>query len=179
MTETRAQRLGHAGAGTLRVLTEVVVATVVLGAGMGVLWWLLAPEVTGVVVGGELAVDAHEGQKLFDRDARFALLAGACGLVTAVTFAARHPRRPVTVLLALAVLGVGGSLLAQLTGWLLGPSGDVSGLADGTEHAVPLRMDTQAGLIVWSMVATVVVAVVAVFREDRTPFAVPGQPAPK
>lgn len=173
---SRAERLGHTGAGAARVLVEITVATVLVALGVGVLWWVLAPEVTGVVIDGRLAVDAREGQALFARDAVFALLAAASGLLLAVAFSVRHRHRPVTVLIALTVLGVGGSLLAQLTGFILGPDDDVSGLADGTERPMGLHMDSPAALIVWSMVATVVVAVIAVFREDRAPWTVPGQP---
>lgn len=178
MTMTRAERLGHAGVRTTRVVAEIVVATVVAGVVMGVAWWLLAPDVTAAVVNGEVRLDAREGQKLFGRDAVFALLAAGCGLLMAVVFSARHRHRPVTVLLAVAILGFGGSLLAELTGGLLGGSDDMAGWADGTEHVVDLQMQSQAGLIVWSMTATVTVAVIAVFRDDRSPWAVPGAPPP-
>ena len=173
---TRAQRLGHTATSTSRVVVEIVVASVVAGVVMGVAWWLLAPDVTAVVVGDGLRLDAREGQQLFGRDAVFALLGAGCGLVLAAVFSVRHRHRPVTVLVAVAVLGLGGSLLAQLSGGLLAGGDDVSGLADGTEHVMALEMQSQAGLIVWSMVATVVVAVIAVFRDDRTPWAVPGAP---
>lgn len=172
----RAERLGHVAPGPRRVASEIAVVCLVAGLALGVLWWLLAPEVTGVVVDGALAVDAAEGQKLFGRDAVFSLLAAGFGLVLAVVFGVRHWRRPVTVLVALALGGVAGSYLATLIGGVLGPSDDVSGLENSVEHAFALRMESPAGLLVWSTVATVVLAVIALFREDRAPWAVPGDP---
>ena len=177
VTMSRAERLGHTAPSTARVVGEVLVASVVAGVAMGVLWWVLAPEVTGFVVDGELLADLEQGQKLFGRDAVFALLGSAFGLVLGVVFTARHRRRPVTSLLTLALAGVGGSLLAQFTGAMLGPDGDVSGLAEGTDHAFALQMDTPQALIVWPLVATVMAAVIALFREDTTPWSASGPPA--
>lgn len=166
----RAERLGHGAPSTVRVVAEIAVASVVTGVVMGVLWWLLTPDITGVVVegpaGGQLGVHSQDAQRLFDRDAIFALLGAGAGLVLAVAFAVRHRKSPVAALVALVVAGIGGSLLAQLTGLVLGPSGSVDGLADGAETPVPLHMESQAALIVWSMVATVVAAIFAAFRQD-------------
>ncbi|TDE08078.1 DUF2567 domain-containing protein [Jiangella asiatica] len=172
----RAERFGHAAPTPGRVATEIAVVSVLAGVLMGVLWWLLSPEVTGVVVEGGLAADAREGQKMFDRDAVFALLGAGFGLVLAVVYSVRHWRSPVTTLVTLALAGVAGSYLATLVGGLFGPGGDVAGLENGTQEPFPLRMESPAGLLVWSMVATVVVAVVALFREDRAPWSVPGNP---
>jgi hypothetical protein len=167
---TRAQRLGHAGAGARRVVAEIVVAAAIVSVLMGVLWWLLAPDISGVVADGGLFADPSQAQKLFDRDALFAVLSGGAGLILAVVFAVRHHRRPVTVLLALAVCGIAGSLVAQLIGRYLGPGDDVTGLADGADHAVPLQLHSWAGVFGWSIAATMVVAVVAMFREDHAPW---------
>ncbi|RIQ13745.1 DUF2567 domain-containing protein [Jiangella rhizosphaerae] len=171
---TRAERLGHAAPSTVRVVTQIVVASVVAGVLMGVLWWLLAPDVQGVVVDGGLGVDAHEGRHLFTRDAVFTLIGAGAGLLLSAVFAVWHRRNPVAVLVSLAAMGVVGSLIARFVGGFLGPDGDVSGLADGADVLFPLRLETDAALLVWSMVAVVVAAVIALFREDRTPWAVPG-----
>lgn len=167
---TRAERLGHAAPTSTRVVAQIVVASAVAGVVMGVLWWLLAPDVHGVVVNGGLGYDSREGQHLFTRDAVFALLGGAFGLVMSVVFVVWHRRNPVAVLVALAATGVVASLIAQHVGQFLGPDGDVSGLADNAEVLIPLRLESDAALLVWSMVAVVVAAVVALFREDRTPW---------
>lgn len=178
LTGSRTERLDRARANTARVVTEMVVATVAVGTLAGVLWWVLAPDVTGVVLDGGLVVDAREGQKVFDRDAIFSLLGAAVGLLMSITFVLRHRHRPVTVVVGLAVLGVGGSLLAQLTGLLLGPDDDVAGMDDGTQHAVGLHLGSDAGLFVWPMVAIIVAAIIGVFREDRVSWVMPGTPPP-
>ncbi|PZF79655.1 DUF2567 domain-containing protein [Jiangella anatolica] len=171
---TRAERLGHAAPSTVRVVVQIAVASLVAGIAMGVLWWALAPDVQGVVIDGGLGVDAREGQHLFTRDAVFALLGAAFGLVLSVVFVVWHRRNPVAVLVSLAGLGVVGSLVAGVVGRVLGPDGDVSGLADGAEQLFSLELKSSAAYLVWSMVAVVVAAVIALFREDRTPWAVPG-----
>ncbi len=175
---TRAQRLGHGAPTTRRVVVQIVVASVVAGVLMGVLWWLLAPDVHGVVVNGGLGYDSREGRHLFTRDAVFTLLGGGFGLVLSIVFVIWHRRNPVAALVALAAMGVVGSLIAKYVGEFLGPDGDVSGLADGAAALIPLRLGSDAALLVWSMVAVVVAAVVALFREDRTPWAPPGVNGP-
>lgn len=171
---TRAERLGHTAPSPVRVVVQVAVVSVVAGIVMGLLWWLLAPDVHGVVVDGGLGTDSREGQKLFERDAVFALLGAAFGLVLAIVFTVWHRRNPVATLVSLAVFGVGGSLIARFAGGLLGPGDDVAGLADGTERVFPLHLESDSALLVWSMVAVVVAAVIALFREDQTPWSVPG-----
>ncbi|SDU75787.1 hypothetical protein SAMN04488563_5038 [Jiangella alkaliphila] len=175
---TRAERLGHSAPSTVRVVTQIVAVSAVAGVLMGVLWWLLAPDATGVVVNGGLGFDAREGQHLFGRDAVFTLVGAGFGLVLSIVFTLWHRRNPVAVLVAMAAMGVVGSLIAQVVGEFLGPEGDVAGLADGAELQIPLRLESDAALLVWSMVAVVVAAVVALFREDRTPWTPPAPGAP-
>lgn len=171
---TRAERLGHTGVGPLRIVTHIAVASVVAGILMGVLWWLLAPDVHGVVVDGGLGTDSREGQKLFELDAVFTLVGAGVGVLMGIVFTVWHRRNPVTVLVALVAFGVIGSLIAQFAGGLLGPSGDVTGLADGAERLFPLRLEAQAALLAWPMVAVVVAAIIALFREDQAPWQIPG-----
>lgn len=171
---TRAERLGHDAPSSTRVVVQIVVVSVVAGVLLGVLWWLLAPDVHGVVVNGGLGYDSREGQHLFTRDAVFALLSGGFGLLLSVVFVVWHRRNPVAVLVSLAAMGVVGSLIARFVGEFLGPDGSVSGLADGADVLLPLELKSTAALLVWSMVAVVVAAVVALFREDRTPWSPPG-----
>ncbi|TDD69647.1 DUF2567 domain-containing protein [Jiangella aurantiaca] len=171
---TRAERLGHNAPSAARVVTHIAVASVVAGVLMGVLWWLLAPDVHAVVVDGGLGYDSSQAQHLFSRDAVFTLLGGGFGLVLSVVFTVWRRRTPVAVLVSLAAMGVVGSLIARFVGEFLGPDDDVSGLADGVERLFPLQLGSDAALLVWSMVAVVVAAVVALFREDRTPWAPPG-----
>lgn len=171
---TRAERLGHTAPSPVRVVVQIAVASVVAGLVLGVLWWLLTPDVRCVVVDGRLTPSACENRELFGRDAVFTLLGAGFGLVLGVVFTVWHRRTPVTTLVALAAFGVVGSLVARFAGGLLGPSDDVSGLADGTDRMYPLLLDADAALLVWSMVAVVVAAIIALFREDQAPWSVPG-----
>ncbi|NEE03111.1 LapA family protein [Phytoactinopolyspora halotolerans] len=152
-----------------RVSIEIGVTCLVLGVTMGAVWYLLAPDLIGQVVeGGNVVAPIEQARQLFDQIAIFFGLGVLIGLVLGSFFGVRHRRRPVTVLVALAVGGLGGSLLALAAGSVLGPSA-ASG-PPGTEVAIPLRLEAPAALFAWPVVAVVVVTIMSLFRDDRTPW---------
>jgi hypothetical protein len=79
---------------------------------------------------------------------------------------------------ALALGGVVGSFAMLGVGRLLGP-GPIEPRADdaavGTWLDLPLGLEATAAVLVWSIVAVIVVALIAVFSEDRSPWAPPGE----
>lgn len=157
-------------ASPLRVAAEIVAASVLLGALMGVLWWKLAPEVTVEIRADGAALYLEQSRKLFDREAVFAMLGAGAAVVPTITFALRHRRRPVTVLVALVAGGIVGSLVAVGVGRMLGPesidpytSGPV-----GSFVPMPLELDAWGVLLVWPLVAAALVAVLALVRDDRS-----------
>lgn len=156
----------------VRVVAEVVAFSAAVGAVVGFLWLKLSPEVTVEIRADGAALYIEQARKLFDREAMFALLAAGAAVLLAVTSTARHRRRPVTVLLALVAGGCLASLVAFGLGRLLGPgSVDPSSAGPvGSIVPVPLELDAWGVLLVWPIVAAVVVAVMTVFRDDRTPW---------
>ncbi|AYY12857.1 hypothetical protein EF847_09170 [Actinobacteria bacterium YIM 96077] len=171
---TRAHRHGAAGRSRRppltprRVAAEIVVLSLVFGALYGVAWYALAPEITGQVDDNGVAIPIEEARELFDRVAVFALLSAGIGLILGVVSGLRHRGRPVTALATLVLGGAGGSLLALGVGILLGPA--ESDDPPGTPVALPMELDTPSALFVWPLVALIVVTVMTVARDDRTPW---------
>lgn len=151
-----------------RVGAEIVVVSVVLGVLMGVAWYRLSPEIVGEAAETGVAIPIAQARQLFDQVAIFTLLGAGVGLVLGVLFGTRYRRRPVTVLLALVLGGLGGSGLAWGIGVWMGPS--LGSPEPGAEVTLPMELDAPAALIVWPVVAVVVVTVMSLFRDDRTPW---------
>ncbi|WP_129663245.1 hypothetical protein [Phytoactinopolyspora endophytica] len=151
-----------------RVGVEIGATSAVLGVVMGIVWYLLSPELTGQVVEDGVVTPVEHARELFDQIAIFFILGAGLGLVLGVFFGVRHRRRPVTALLGLAGGGLGGSLLALAVGVLLGPS--IGDEAPGTEVTLPMELEAPAALFAWPVVAVVVVTVMSLFRDDRTPW---------
>ncbi len=140
----------------------------VIGLLFGAAWWVLSPDITGEVAENGVAGTLAEARQMFDQVAVFTLLGAAIGVVLGVVFGMRHRRRPVTTLLALAMAGLGGSLLALGVGIVLGPSmGDEE---PGTRVELPMELEAPAALFAWPIVAVVVVTIISLLRDDRSPW---------
>ncbi|MEV6958540.1 AAA family ATPase [Streptomyces sp. NPDC051207] len=160
-------RYGQDGPGMKTELREAAVTTVAVtlaGALLGVLWWWLAPHVplVGDVSDGSWVVYLKdtEGEQAVGVDGTFTLLALAFGTVSAgVAFLARR-RGGVPLVVALAVGGLLGSLLAWRLGVWLGPAQDVVAHAKevgkGVTFSAPLRLGAKGALLAWSLTALVV-----------------------
>ncbi len=161
-----------------RVGLEIVLASAVVGAAAGFVWWLLAPDVLVHVVDAGVTLDAYQGARMFNRDAVFSLAAAASGILVAVPGFVRHRRTPASALLALVLGGVAGSFAMLGVGRFLGPGPiepRADGAAVGTWLELPLDLEATAAILVWSIVAVIMVAVIAVFSDDRSPWAPPGE----
>ncbi|MER6674270.1 AAA family ATPase [Streptomyces sp. NPDC000983] len=148
----------------LREAAVVTVAVAVAGALLGVLWSWLAPRVplVGDMVDGGWVVYIKdtEGEQAIGVEGTFTLLAIAFGAVSAlVVFLARR-RGGVPLVVALAVGGLLGSLLAWRVGVWLGPADDVIARArevgKGVTFSAPLELDAKGAWLVWSISALVV-----------------------
>jgi hypothetical protein len=140
----------------------------VVGVLFGLAWFMLSPEITGQVAEEGVAIPIAEARQLFDRVAVFSLLGAGIGIVLGAVFGGRHRRSPVTTLLVLAIGGFGGSLLALGVGILLGPS--VGDEEPGTEVQLPMELEAPAALFAWPLLAILVVTVMSLFRDDRSPW---------
>ncbi|MFD5271023.1 hypothetical protein [Streptomyces sp. NPDC058335] len=158
---------GQDGPGMKTELREAAVITVLVaitGVVLGLLWVWLAPRVPLV---GELTDDSWvvylkdtEGEQAVGVDGTFALLAMACGAVSAAAVFAWRRRGGVPLVVALALGGLLGSLLAWRIGVWLGPGQDVIAQAraagKGVTFSAPLKLSAKGALLAWSLAALLV-----------------------
>ncbi|MEV6397647.1 hypothetical protein AB0M39_23230 [Streptomyces sp. NPDC051907] len=144
----------------LRDSAVVVAVVTVLGVALGLLWLWLAPRVPLVSNGEAVFLKDTEGEEAVGADGTFALLALGFGAVTAAAVFWWRRRGGVPLVVALAVGGVLGSLLAWGTGVWLGPSQDVEALAReagvGVAFDAYLKLEAWGVLLAWPVAAMVV-----------------------
>ncbi|MET8168909.1 DUF2567 domain-containing protein [Streptomyces sp. NPDC005329] len=148
----------------LREAAVITVAVALAGALLGLLWVWLAPKVPLV---GDLVDDNWvvyfkdtEGEQAIGVDGTFTLLALACGAVSAAAVFLWRRRGGVPLVIALAVGGFLGSLLAWRLGVWLGPESDVIAHAQsagkGVTFSAPLKLGAKGALLAWSFAAALV-----------------------
>lgn len=149
----------HRTAGAARrAVAETVLGSVAAGLVAGLVWWLVAPEVTVGVRGGQSVLITAEARGLFGVDASFGLVGAVTGLLLGVVMFIRHREHPTAVLAGLVLGGVVGSLVAWQVGSTLGPGplGDrTDGAADGVTLAIPLDLEATGVLLFWPIMAVV------------------------
>ncbi|MFI1936781.1 DUF2567 domain-containing protein [Streptomyces purpureus] len=156
------------------LLTELKHSAVVAGASLvagvllGLLWLWLAPRVPLISDGKAVFLKESEGESAIGADGTFVLLALAFGALAAALVFLLHRRGGVILVVALALGGVLGSLLAWGTGTFLGPTHDVAAHArevgKGVVFDAPLELNTWGALLAWPVAAMVVhLALTALF----------------
>ena len=158
----------------LRSAALVVVGSAIAGIPVGVVWWLVAPLVPIVKRADGLYRIGESNESAVAADGWMAILGVAAGIVVAlVVYLASRPGR-VGPLLALAVGGVLGSVVAWRTGHLLGP-GDLvpaaRALPVGGRLSAPLDVSAYGVLLTWPMAAVITYFAVAAGAETGAPAA--------
>jgi hypothetical protein len=164
----------------------VTVAVALAGVLLGVLWWWLAPHVPLVADDSAVYLKDTEGEQAIGVDGTFTLLALAFGAVSAVVVFLVRRRGGVPLVVALAVGGVLGSLLAWRIGIWLGPTQNVvahaKAVGQGVTFSAPLKLGAKGALLAWSLAGLVVhLGLTALFGpRDPDPYASPygAPPAP-
>lgn len=148
-----------------RVLRAVLLAagTVVTGAGVAVLWRLLAPLARADVVDGGVYLTGHQELQV-GQDGWLALLMALLGITVATvqSVRAREPQaqRAVLALVAVAVVGV----VAVQVGHWLGPDSLAAQVAAGAQHpTTPLELRTTSVLLVGPLLFAVTRCLSALF----------------
>lgn len=180
---------GQDGPGMKTELREAAVITAgvaLTGALLGLLWVWLAPKVplVGDVVQGNWVVyfKDTEGEQAIGVDGTFTLLALAFGAVSAVAVFAWRRRGGVPLVVALALGGLLGSLLAWRVGVWLGPDSDVLAHAraagKGVTFSAPLKLGAKGALLAWSLAGLLVhLGLTALFGpRDPDPYQAQGAP---
>ncbi|MEZ3178532.1 AAA family ATPase [Streptomyces pimonensis] len=147
----------------IREAAVTAVAVALGGVLLGVLWWWLAPRVpyVGDVAGGSWVVylKDSEGEQSIGVDGTFTLLALGFGAVSALVVFLVRRRGGVPLVVALAVGGLLGSVLAWRLGVWLGPASDVMAQArsvgEGVTFDAPLKLGAKGALLAWPFAALV------------------------
>ncbi|MER5274405.1 ABC transporter permease [Streptomyces sp. NPDC002809] len=144
----------------LRRAALVAVAVTVAGVALGLLWLWLAPRVPLVSDDTAVFLSDSEGEEAIGADGTFALLALAFGAVSAALVFWFHRKGGIALVVALAVGGLLGSLLAWQLGTRLGPTDDVVAHArevgKGVIFDAPLELHAKGALLAWSLAAMAV-----------------------
>ncbi|NLU74594.1 ABC transporter permease [Streptomyces sp. HNM0575] len=152
----------------------------VLGVGLGLLWWWLAPRVPLVKVDGGVFLKDPEGEEAIGADGTFVLLALGFGLVTGLVAFLRSRAGGIGIVIGLAVGALLGSVLAWQLGVLLGPSSDLaaSAKAAGTNKTFdgPLKLQAKGALLAWPFIALTTHLLLMAAFGHRDPE--PGAPLP-
>jgi len=144
----------------VREAAVITVAVALAGVLLGVLWWWLAPHVPLVADDSAVYLKDTEGEQAIGVDGTFTLLALAFGAVSAVAVFLVRRRGGVPLVVALAVGGLLGSLLAWRIGVWLGPTQNVvahaKAVGKGVTFSAPLKLGAKGALLAWSLAGLVV-----------------------
>jgi len=146
------------------VLLAGIIVGAVSGAGLGVVWWRLAPRVPLVVQPQGSYPANFQPHEYLSADVTFAALAVVAGVAVAIALANMRRDHLVAVLVAALVSGVIGTALMWWAGTTLGHV-DIAGLSatitsDVTVDA-PLGVTMPGVLLVWPLASAIVVSVLA------------------
>ncbi|MFI9774945.1 AAA family ATPase [Streptomyces sp. NBC_01003] len=151
------------GPGMRTELREAAVVTVTLavcGLLLGALWMWLAPHVPLVADAQAVYLKDTEGEQAVGVDGTFTLLGVAFGVVSAVAVFLWRKRGGVPLVVALALGGLLGGLLAWRFGIWLGPTQDVAAHAKevgkGVTFDAPLELNAKGALLAWPLAAMIV-----------------------
>jgi hypothetical protein len=146
--------------GDLRAAMIVVLASLPLGALMGLIWERVAPKAHWMVQGGGAVLSELEQSDFVAADGWFAVLGAATGLLggtLAFVFSRMLP-------ISLAVGGILGSLIAWRLGQALGPAPIDShrGAPNGSSFDGPLDLRADGVLLIWPIAALLAVLLLTV-----------------
>ncbi|MFI6576546.1 hypothetical protein ACIBFB_12140 [Nocardiopsis sp. NPDC050513] len=182
MTDHRGSRLGR----QLRVGACVLAVVALVGAALGPVWWLAAPDRAVGTALGDGQVFTGTAQEVFAGEGYFALITAAAGMVTGygaymVQFSLSR-RRIQDLRLVCLVGGFLGAVVATVLTWQIGTALDaplheaVAGAARGESVPVGLQLRATAFLVAWPFVFVLQYALwdgISLVRGD-----LPGVPRP-
>ncbi|WP_240800396.1 MULTISPECIES: ABC transporter permease [Streptomyces] len=165
----------------LRRAAVVLVGVTLAGIALGLLWLWLAPRVPLISNGKAVFSADSEGEETAAVDGTFVLLALGFGVLSAAVVFWFNRRGGIAVVVALALGGILGSVLAWGTGYLLGPEQDVVAHARAVGRGVvfdaPLGLRAKGALLAWPLAAMIVhLALTALFapRDPEPEWLPPG-----
>ena len=144
----------------LREAAVITVGAALSGLLLGALWMWLAPHVPLIADAQAVYLKDTEGEQAVGVDGTFTLLGLAFGVVSAVAVFLWRKRGGVPLVVALAVGGLLGGLIAWRFGIWLGPAQDVAAHAKavgkGVTFDAPLELKAKGALLAWPLTAMIV-----------------------
>ncbi len=136
----------------------MLLACVVAGAVVGVVWELVTPLPQFQVAGDRILLPAAEDETAVAADGWFAVCAGVAGVVSAVVVVLRVREARLSVLAGLTLGGLLAAVIAWRVGVALGPDSvraEAVGLSDGESFSGPLELSALGVLFTWSLTAVI------------------------
>ncbi|WP_327269817.1 ABC transporter permease [Streptomyces sp. NBC_01218] len=162
----------------VRQAAAVTVVLALAGVVLGLLWLWLAPRIPLISDSTAVYLKDSEGEEAIGADGTFALLAAGFGLVSAVVAFLLRRTGGIATVVALALGGVLGALLAWWLGTSLGPTSDVVAHAKeagrGVTFDAPLELHAKGALLAWPIAAMLVHLILTAAFAPRDPG--PGMP---
>lgn len=144
------------------VLVTGLIAALVLGSALGVVWWKLAPRVAVLVKAGQAWPADYQPSQYLSGDLTFAVLAVLAGIGLTIGLVRMRRDHLVSALASSILAGLVGSAAMWFVGTRLGHV-DIAGLV-ATENQVldaPLVLHMPALFLMWPIAATLVIIVLA------------------
>lgn len=155
----------------------VLFAVAVLGIGLGLLWLALAPHVPLISDGKAVFLRDSEGEEAVGADGTFALLGLAFGAVSAAGVFVFRRRGGIALVVALAIGGLLGALVAWGVGTWFGPTEDVvahaKAVGAGVVFDAPLELNAKGALLAWPVAAMMVHLLLTALFGPRDPEPLP------
>jgi len=144
------------------VLITGVIAALVLGAALGVLWWKLAPRVSVLVKPSGIWPADYQPSEYLTSDLTFAILAGLAGIGLTIGLVRMRRDHLVSTLASAILAGFVGSAAMWFVGTRLGGV-DIAGLTatEGRSIDAPLVLHMPALFLIWPIAASIVVTIMA------------------
>ncbi|ORT60200.1 DUF2567 domain-containing protein [Streptomyces sp. CB03238] len=138
----------------------VLLAVMLAGIALGLLWLWLAPRIPLVSDGKAVFLKATEGEGAVGADGTYTLLALGFGALSAAVVFWFHRHGGIAIVVGLALGGLLGSLLGWGVGTLLGPAHDVAeharAVGAGVTFDAPLELKAHGAVLAWPVAAMLV-----------------------
>ena len=150
----------------------VLLACVVAGAVVGVVWELLTPLPRFQVAGDRVLLAETEGETAVAADGWFALCTAVAGIVSAVAVGVRVREARISALAGLTLGGLLAAVIAWRVGVAVGPDSvpkGAAGLSDGESFSGPLVLSALGVLFTWPLTAVITYFALAAGLDPHRP----------
>jgi hypothetical protein len=140
-----------------------VIAGVLSGAALGVVWWALAPRVSVVVTPDRVFPEGFQPQEYFAANIAFGALAAIAGVLMAIGLVSMRREHLLASMAAALASSVVGTFAMFWVGSQLGFVDIVSpDISDSTVLEAPLEITLPAMLLMWPLGSSLVILIMSI-----------------